>query len=75
MEKKVVFWADEQLIQKLSEIPKSEKSTVIRMALRQYFNMTNYNPVEPITMDTVQQMARELLRNLKALKRENADPL
>jgi len=48
MEKKQTFWADAQLSEKLSTIPRSEKSTVIRMALRQYFGITYTNPpVEP----------------------------
>ncbi len=38
---KQTFWADEQLTEKLAAIPENEKSTVIRMALRDYFGLTN----------------------------------
>ena len=38
---KQTFWADEQLTEKLATIPENEKSTVIRMALRDYFGLTN----------------------------------
>lgn len=34
------FRDDEQIGKKLDSIPKNEKSTVIRMALRQYFGIT-----------------------------------
>lgn len=66
MEKKETFWADAQLHKKLSAIPKSEKSTVIRMALRQYFGITGTDKSgESITPDDARQIARELMNNLK----------
>jgi len=40
MKKKQTFWADAQLSEKLSTIPRNEKSTIIRMALRQYFGIS-----------------------------------
>jgi len=33
------FRDDEQIGEKLDEIPKSERSTIIRMALREYFKI------------------------------------
>lgn len=33
------FRDDEQLAKKLDEIPKNERSTIIRMALRKYFKI------------------------------------
>lgn len=57
MEKKQTFWADSLLTEQLATIPRSEKSTIIRMALREYF--INTRP----TM--AQQVAKELMRNLK----------
>lgn len=63
LEKKQTFWADEPINAKLSEIPRSEKSTVIRMALRQWFGITGSK--EPITTDDARLVARELVRNLK----------
>ena len=41
MEKKVAFWVDAQIAEKLSTIPKCEKSTIIRMALREWFGIKN----------------------------------
>ena len=67
MEKKETFWADAQLTEKLATIPRSEKSTVIRMALRQYFGITSGNkPAETITAEDARHVARELMNNLKA---------
>jgi len=66
MEKKETFWADEPLTAKLATIPRSEKSTVIRMALRQYFGISASKPVEPITPDAARLVARELMINFKA---------
>jgi len=65
-EKKQTFWADEPINAKLSAIPRSEKSTVIRMALRAWFGITDCKPVEPITPDAARLVARELMLNLKA---------
>jgi len=65
-EKKQTFWADEPINAKLAAIPRSEKSTVIRMALRQYFGITGTStPVEPITRDAARLVARELMINMK----------
>jgi len=41
LEKKETFWVDGPLQKRLASIPKMEKSTVIRMALRDYFNLTD----------------------------------
>jgi hypothetical protein len=65
LEKKETFWADAPLCEKLSTIPKGEKSTIIRMALRQWFGITSSKSVEPITADTAQLIARELMQNMK----------
>jgi len=65
-EKKQTFWADEPINAKLAAIPRSEKSTVIRMALRQYFGITGTSrPVEPITPDDARLIAQELMREKK----------
>lgn len=63
------FRDDEQIGKKLDLIPKNEKSTVIRMALRQYFGISDETPAEPITTDVARQVARELMRNLKVEKK------
>ena len=63
MKKKRTFWDDPSIGQKLDAIPNNEMSTIIRMALRQYFGIANTKPVEPIT---AQQVARELMSNMKA---------
>jgi len=60
MESKQTFWADAQLSEQLATIPRSEKSTIIRMALREYF--TNTRSARPTI---AQQVAKELMRNLK----------
>lgn len=62
MEKKETFWADAQLSQQLATIPRSEKSTIIRMALRQYFGISGSKPVEVITPDDARLVARELIK-------------
>ena len=60
MQKKQTFWTDSLLTEQLATIPRSEKSTVIRMALREYFiNAGNVNNA------MAQQVAKELIRNLK----------
>ena len=38
---KETFWSDEQLSERLSTITHGEKSFIIRMALRDYFGMTD----------------------------------
>ena len=38
---KETFWSDEQLSEKLATITHGEKSFIIRMALRDYFGMTD----------------------------------
>lgn len=66
MKKKETFWADAQLSEHLATIPRSEKSTIIRMALRQYFGIPARKQIEStITPDVAQQVARELMRNIK----------
>lgn len=65
MDTKQTFWADAQLSERLSLIPRSEKSTVIRMALRQYFGIATSKPVEPITPNDARLLARELVRTIK----------
>jgi len=69
--KKETFWADEPIMEKLATIPEGEKSFVIRMALRQYFGITSCKPPEPITRDTAQLVARELISNLRANSKAN----
>lgn len=62
MERKISFWADAQLDDHLATIPRSEKSTIIRMALRAWFGISNSKPVEPITPDVAQLIAKELVK-------------
>jgi len=59
------FRDDEQIAKKLDEIPKNEMSTIIRMALRQYFGISTSKPTEPITPDAARLVARELMLNMK----------
>jgi len=69
MEKKQTFWADAQLTEHLATIPRSEKSTIIRMALRAWFNLPNCRPIETtVTPEVAQQVARELMKNLQTAK-------
>jgi len=58
------FRDDEQIAKKLDAIPKSEKSTIIRMALRQYFGISASKPPDPITPEVARMMARELMSNV-----------
>jgi len=58
------FRDDEQIARKLDEIPKNEMSTIIRMALRQYFGITVSKPTEPITPDAARLVARELMQSI-----------
>lgn len=62
MEKKETFWADSAIVAKLATIPRSEKSTIIRMALRQWFGITANKSVEPITPMDAQLIAGELIK-------------
>jgi hypothetical protein len=39
--KKEYFWSDEVLQKKLAKIPKGERSCIIRIALRDYFRLTD----------------------------------
>lgn len=39
--KKESFWTEGPLMEKLATIPEGEKSTIIRMALRDWFNLTD----------------------------------
>lgn len=41
MEKRIVFSVDSVLSKKLSQVPENERSTVIRMALRDFFRITD----------------------------------
>jgi len=56
------FRDDEQIARKLDEIPRSEKSTIIRMALRQYFGISTPSPITPTDARTI---AQELMREQK----------
>jgi len=61
VKKKRTFWDDPSIGQKLDAIPENEMSTIIRMALRQWFGITG----KPVEVITAQQVARELMANLK----------
>jgi len=52
------FRDDEQLAKKLDEIPKNERSTIIRMALRAWFKVPSNVPRESIGSDEVKSIAR-----------------
>jgi hypothetical protein len=39
--KKETFWVDPQLAERLATIPEGEKSFIFRMALRDYFGLTD----------------------------------
>ena len=61
MKKKRTFWDDPTIGPKLDAIPENEMSTIIRMALRQWFGTTG----KTMEVITAQQVARELIANLK----------
>jgi len=71
LERKETFWADAPIVAKLATIPKKEKSTIIRMALRSWFGITTGMPVEPITPEIAHLIARELMQNLKVERSAN----
>jgi len=64
------FRDDEQIGEQLDAVPKNERSTIIRMALRQYFGITS-KPSEPsklvgpIASDAARLVAKELMQNLR----------
>jgi len=76
VKKKRSFWDDDFLGPKLDAIPENELSTIIRMALRDYFNLTDskkgiigYAPVEPISTDMAKTVAEESISKDAAINR------
>jgi len=59
------FRDDEQIAKKLDEIPKNERSTIIRMALRAWFEVPSSRPGETLSPEDARLVARELMQNLK----------
>lgn len=57
------FRDDAEIGKRLDMIPKNERSTIIRMALRQYFGITTTKP--ELTPSDAQTIARELVQSLK----------
>lgn len=57
MKKKRTFWdGGSTLGEKLDSIPENEMSTIIRMALRQWFGLPNSKPkTEPVTQNDAKQ--------------------
>jgi len=66
VKKRRTFWDDPSIGPRLDAIPDGELSTIVRMALRQYFGISPSKPPEPITPDAARLVARELMLNLKA---------
>lgn len=78
MKKRRTFWDDPSIGPKLDAIPEGELSTIVRMALRQYFgvNASKPDPItpisptvtpeeEPLTLDEAKEVVRLMLGQKK----------
>jgi len=73
LKKRRTFWDDPIIGPKLDAIPENEVSTIIRMALRQWFSIAT-KPPEPLTPTDARLVARELMQSLRENEKEPQHP-